>query len=231
MRLVKKTVNWQSSYRLIPSRFPPVELYAPVADERDWEALKRVEALTNPRVQNTNAMLLPEDQGKIDQNWLVAPFAYPNPESSLYSDGSYGCCVVTEDLHSALILAIKGRETFLKCTSERTTRVIMRVIKAPVQARLTDLLHLSYDDPEVKPIIKELREGKSYGALLRGPKGKMDAVAVILRPTAFVPPAVQAEHYCFLWNGERIHQLFAMPSETKVIDPADLLGSKSVSAA
>jgi hypothetical protein len=54
-------------------------------------------------------------------------------------------------------------------------------------------------------------------------------LAVVLRPTAFVPPASQTEHYCFIWNGERIHQLFLLPAETKVIVPEDLM--KSVSAA
>jgi hypothetical protein len=226
VRLVKKTIDWQSSYRLIPSRFPPVELYEPIASEDDWEALKRVEALTNPRLHNADSMLLPEDQGKIDQNWLVAPFAYPNSESSLYSDGSYGVCVVTEDLHSSLILAIKGREEFLSRTCEGSTRLIMRVIKVPVKARLTDLRQYRYDDPAVKSIIKEQRDANAHGVLLKGPKDNC-GFAVILRPTAFVEPAVQAEHYCFIWNGERIHQLYAMPSETAVMKPEDLLGSKS----
>lgn len=226
MRLVKRAIDWQSSYRLIPSRFPPVELYEPIAGEGDWEALKRVEALTNPRLHNAGSMLLPEDQGKIDQNWLVAPFAYPNSESSLHSDGSYGVCTVTEDLHSSLILAIKGREEFLRRTCEGATRLIMRVIKVPVRARLTDLRNHRYDDPAVKSIIKEQRDAKAHGVLLKGPKDDC-GLAVILRPTAFVAPAVQAEHYCFIWNGERIHQLFAMPSETAVMKPEDLLNSQS----
>jgi hypothetical protein len=56
-------------------------------------------------------------------------------------------------------------------------------------------------------------------------------LAIVLRPTAFVPPAVQAEHYCFVWNGERIHQLFAFPTETAIIDSRDLLAKNSQSAA
>jgi hypothetical protein len=46
---------------------------------------------------------------------------------------------------------------------------------------------------------------------------------VVLRPTTFVQPASQTEHYCFLWNGERIHQLFLLPVETKVMVPEDLI--------
>jgi hypothetical protein len=69
-----------------------------------------------------------------------------------------------------------------------------------------------------------------HGVLVKGPLGKDDRLAIVLRPTAFVPPAVQAEHYCFLWNGERIHQLFAFPTETEVIDPKDLMAKSQTAA-
>jgi hypothetical protein len=78
--------------------------------------------------------------------------------------------------------------------------------------------------------VRQLRQAKSYGFLLVGPKGGKDRLGVILRPTAFNPPAVQAEHYCFIWNGERIHQIFAF-KEGEVIDPNHLMQSSSRSAA
>lgn len=230
-RFVEKRVNWSSCYRLIPSRFPPVQLYELIAPQGDWEALKRIETLTNPRLQAAQSVILPEDQGKIDQNWLIAPFAYPDPEPSQFGDGTFGYSIVAESLHSALLTAIQRRETFLKRTSEAPTRVVMRVIKVPLKARLVDLSHFNPGDPELLFQIKEHRAAKSHGALVKGPRGKDDRLAIVLRPTAFVPPAVQAEHYCFLWNGERIHQLFAYPTETKVLNPEELLSGNSQSAA
>jgi hypothetical protein len=230
-RIVKRRVDWSSSFRLIPSRFPPVQLYEPIAPEEDWEALKRIETITNPRIRGARGLLLPEDEGKIDQNWLVAPFAYPDPEPSPYGDGSFGYSVVAESLHSALLIAIQRREAFLRSTAEGPTRLVMRVIKVPLKAQLADLAHIDVSDPALRVQINEQRAAKSYGALVKGPRGKEDRLAIVLRPTAFVPPAVQAEHYCFLWNGQRIHQLFALPTETEVIDPKDLMKSKSRTAA
>jgi hypothetical protein len=230
-RILQRRVDWPSSFRLIPSRFPPVQLYEPIAPEGEWDALKRIETLTNPRLRSTSGLLLPEDEGKIDQNWLVAPFAYPDPEPSQYSDGSFGYSIVAESLHAALLVAVNRREAFLRRTAEGPTRLVMRVIKVPLKARLADLAHIDTTDSALRVQIGDQRAAKAHGVLVKGPRGKDDRLAVVLRPTAFVPPAVQAEHYCFLWNGERIHKLFAFPTETKVIDPKDLMASRSPTAA
>ena len=230
-KIVQRRVDWSSSYRLIPSRFPPVQLYEPIAPEADWEALKRIETMTNPRLRPGSGLLLPEDEGKVDQNWLVAPFAYPDPEPSAYGDGSFGFSIVSDSLHSALLVAIRRRETFLRRTNEGPTRVVMRVIKVAVKAQFADLTHIEAADPALAIQIKERRAQKSYGVLVKGPRGKDDRLAIVLRPTAFVPAAVQAQHYCFLWNGERIHQFFEFPAETEVVDPKELLSKPSQTAA
>ncbi|WP_050990953.1 RES family NAD+ phosphorylase [Bradyrhizobium genomosp. I (2014)] len=206
-----------------------MELYAGVASPEDWDAIKRIEASTNPRLRK--GVLLPEDEGRVEQHWLVAPFAYPDPEPSAYGDGSFGFSIVAETLHSALLLAIARREIFLRRTAEGPCRLVMRVIKVPLKAAFTDLTDLKTDDPTLRTRIAELRANKSYGVLVRGPRGAGNPLAVVLRPTAFVPPAAQTEHFCFLWNGERIHKLFSLPAETKVIVPEDLLKSESDTAA
>jgi hypothetical protein len=229
----QRRIDWPDATRLIPSRFPPVELYEPIAPQSDWDVLKRIEAMTNPRLRERSGagLLLPEDRG-IEQNWLVAPFAYPDPEPSHYSDGSYGVCLIAELPVSALLMSIARRERFLKRTSERPTRLVMRVLKMPIKARLHDLTDVpGMNDPEgAREMINQLREAKSYGAIVSGPGGKKDRFAVVLRPTTFAAPAVQAQHYCFIWNGERIHQIFEF-KEGKVIDPKDLVKSSSRSAA
>jgi hypothetical protein len=225
-------VEWEASCRLIPSRFPPIELYDPIAPESDWDALKRIENMTNPRLREQAGvleMLLPEDRG-VEQNWLVAPFAYPNPEPSRFSDGSYGVCVVAETLDTALLLSVRSREEFLRRTAERPSRFDMRLLKTPVSARLHDLTTLQdVTSPDLPKTIKQLRADKSYGAVLRGPRGGKDRIAVILRPTAF-GPAIQAEHFCFNWNGERIHQIYNYNSG-KTIDPRSLAPSSAQDAA
>lgn len=128
------------------------------------------------------------------------------------------------------IAQMQRREAFLRRTAEGPTRLVMRVIKVPLKAPLADLAHIDVADPALRAKIAELRANKMHGVLVKGPLGKDDRLAIVLRPTAFVPPALQAEHYCFLWNGERIHQLFAFPTETEVIDPKDLMAKSRTAA-
>src|ERR1700722_2730069 len=136
----QRRVDWPHASRLIPSRFPPVELYEPIAPQSDWDGLKGIEAMTNPRLRerSSGGVLLPEDR-TVEQNWLVAPFAYPDPEPSTFSDGSYGVSVVAESLRLALLMSIARREIFLRRTNEGPTRLIMRVLKMPIKSHLHDL--------------------------------------------------------------------------------------------
>ena len=48
----EKRLRWSKSYRLISTRYPPVDLFERVADPADWEALAAIEMLTNPRVRD-----------------------------------------------------------------------------------------------------------------------------------------------------------------------------------
>lgn len=216
-----RRIEWASSFRLIPSRFPPVEIYQGVVPVEDWDAVKRIETLTNPRLRERDSglgYLLPEDRDDISQNWVVAPFTYPDPDPTAFSDGSYGVCVVAETAETALIEAVRRREIFLRRTGEGKMRLDMRMLKTPLRARLHDLTSANnLDDPSVtQRICRELREAKSYGLLVPG-RSETDRLAVVLRPTAF-ERAVQAEHYAFIWDGEKIDRIYDY-SEGKVIDP------------
>jgi hypothetical protein len=229
-----RLIEWAGSYRLIPSRFPPVELYAPVAPVDDWDALKRIEDMTNPRLRERSGAfgkLLPEDRGRVEQNWLVAPFTYPDPEPSLFSDGSFGVCIVAEALETALLMSVKRRETFLKRTAEPPTQLDMRVLKAPISARLHDLTTFAdrEDATVMRSVTNKLRADKSYGLILQGPRGGKDRIAAILRPTAF-QPAIQTQHFRYVWNGERIYQIYDYAAGV-IIDPNDLTRSSAQDAA
>ncbi|SFB55988.1 hypothetical protein SAMN04244571_03795, partial [Azotobacter beijerinckii] len=58
------------AYRLVNSKFPPIALFDDVADEADFEALYRLQAMTNPRLQNEIGRLELIPRGEI-------PFGIP----------------------------------------------------------------------------------------------------------------------------------------------------------
>jgi hypothetical protein len=48
---VPVTVRWAPCWRVVPSRFPPIQLFERVADPADLDAVFAVEALTNDRLR------------------------------------------------------------------------------------------------------------------------------------------------------------------------------------
>jgi hypothetical protein len=48
----ERHVHWARAVRIIPSHFPPIDLFEDVADPADLDVVHAVEALTNPRLRD-----------------------------------------------------------------------------------------------------------------------------------------------------------------------------------
>ena len=46
-----RTLRWNKTYRLVPSRYPPIGLFERIADPADWEMIAHLEGLTNDRLR------------------------------------------------------------------------------------------------------------------------------------------------------------------------------------
>ena len=77
----------QTFFTLIPSRFPTIDVFARVANDRSGE-LAELESLTNPRLRERDRLLsgaqVVDGNGPLLQNWNHAPFTYHNPEGSRF---------------------------------------------------------------------------------------------------------------------------------------------------
>jgi len=52
MMISAHRVHWEPCWRIIPSRFPPIQLFERVANPADLEAVLTVESLTNDRLRD-----------------------------------------------------------------------------------------------------------------------------------------------------------------------------------
>src|SRR5690606_37122100 len=81
-----RRVRWARAIRVVPSRYPPVDLYARIAPAEDFAALEEVEALTNDRLRaeaGVLALVPPEERVYGPGSaYIMAPFAHPNPAGS-----------------------------------------------------------------------------------------------------------------------------------------------------
>jgi hypothetical protein len=220
-------VQWKGeTFRLIPSRFPPVSVYEGLVANDRLNALVDIENLTNPRLQSQARIANlenkdPKTSARL-QNWNLAPFAYGHPDGSTFFDADRPCLEVAADRQTALAISVAKRQRFLACTSEGPIGLDMRMFKTPLSGRFVDLRCL--DAEEARDRGREL--GKSIGddvdGVLFHPIERPSATAISVLNGSTLEQTLQAAHYRYQWNGERISLLYAFDDIGTRIEPEHL---------
>ncbi|HEX8668882.1 MAG TPA: RES family NAD+ phosphorylase [Allosphingosinicella sp.] len=222
-------------YRLIPSRFPPIDIYERLACNDRIAALAEVENLTNPRVRSMEALtggLRPVDPtSPLLQNWNLAPFAYPNPEGSRFFRPNLPCLDLAEDLQTALATSVQRREIFLKRTSEPATGLDMRVLKTPIEGSFVDLrgvpIELAQDSRWL--LGDRIYPQACAGILYTSPERPSGTCMSVIRKNA-LGRSEQTKHFRFVWDGRRISTLYAFDDARKLV-PEEIASTDTVIAA
>ena len=217
-------VSWLPCWRIIPSRFPPIDLFERVADPAELEAIYALESLTNAHVRDEigELHLVPQHdrisgRGSSD---IMAAFTHLNPAGSRFSDGTYGVFYAGYVLDTAIAETRHRREQFLRATSEPPMELDMRVLLADLRERFHDIRGRQGELPEVyaamsysvsQALGKRLRGQNSWGIIydsVRHPGGECAAV--------FRPPALsncrQERHLCYVWDGTQIISVYRKSS-------------------
>jgi len=211
-------LRWAHAYRVINSRYPPVDVFERVADPADWDTLLRLEELTNPRVRQEwgEIALVPPDErvSGPGASWVMAAFTHVG-RPSRFSDGSYGV------YYAASTLATAVRETayhfgrFLLATGEsRGTLLELRVLaSARVGQRYDDVrvghpeLHRPDDYGTSQAFARPLRDRGSNGIVYNSVRDPGGICLAALRPRA-IPLPRQGPHLRYHFDGERIDRWF-----------------------
>lgn len=217
-------------YRLIPSRFPTVDVYRRVAPQERWPILNEVELLTNPRQRERSAILgadVVDGAPARLQNWNHAPFVYLDPDGSSLLSGAYGVLELGETKDVALAMAIARRESFLSATALSAQAIEMRLLKHPVAGRFAVLGDLSALSEQERWKIGEGLYEKWDGAIFdcaAAVQGKMAAVF----NSESLGKSVQVEHFRFWWDGGRIRNVYNFnerSQDNKGYDPYETIMS------
>ncbi len=211
-----RAVAWKPSYRLIASRYPTVGLYDAIADPADLEAVFAIEALTNPRLRNELGelqLVAPEDRlSGAGSTPIMAAFTHLNPEGSRFSDGSYGVYYATQDLDTAVAEVSHHRALFMARTQEPAVDIDLRLIVAPLDAKLHDLRGLRRSAPQLydpadyhagQALGRQLRHAGSWGVLYLSVRRPGGLCAGLFRPKA-LKPARESAHIALHWDGQQI---------------------------
>lgn len=215
-------ISWRTCYRIIPSRFPPIDLFERVASIEAFQALYEIEQLTNPRLQDEiGDITLVEKNERIfgeGTSLIMAAFTHLSPFGTRFSDGSYGVYYAGESLETAIHETKYHREKFLKQFKAPPLEVDMRVLLANVKAPLHDIsgkkqifnqLHHPDDYSDSRKFGRALRgDGKaSWGILYDSVRHEKGKCVAIFRPRSLTS-CRQERHLCYVWNGDKISSVY-----------------------
>jgi hypothetical protein len=212
--------TWRPTFRLIPSRFPPVLAFDRVADPADLDAVFYVEGLTNDRLREELGELHlvdPEDRVAGDGSTpIMAAFTHLNPNGSRFSDGSYGVYYAARSEETALRETIHHRECFMRESNEPAMDLDMRMYYSDLNGDLHDIRkhrksNTEWYDPDdytaSQLVGQKLKAGGSFGILYQSVRHDGGECVAVLRPPV-LSPCIQGPHYTYVWDGKEIVDVY-----------------------
>jgi hypothetical protein len=220
VRLLVTRIVWRPCCRIIPSRFPPIQLFERVTEAGDLEAIFELEALTNPRLQDEvgNLRLVPaEDRiSGPGTSIIMAAFTHLNPEGSRFSDGTYGVFYAANDLATAIAETKHHRERFMRATAQAHMELDMRVYLIDFEDALHDLRGQRSTYPLIyhndnysggQHLARALRNDGSNGIAYDSVRRDGGECVAVFRPR-LLANSRQERHLCYVWDGQRIASVY-----------------------
>jgi hypothetical protein len=146
LQIPKTQVDWRPCFRIIPSRFPPIDLFENVVDPKDIEAIYQIEAMTNERLREEVgdiSLIAPEDRvSGPGSTPIMAAFTHLNPEGDRFTNGNYGAFYASLTIETAIAETRYHRIRFLRATDEPAQELDMRIYAIDLDGELHDIRHM-----------------------------------------------------------------------------------------
>jgi hypothetical protein len=224
----------QTFYTLIPSRFPTIDVFARVANDRSKE-LAEIESLTNPRLRARDRLLngaqAVDGNGPLLQNWNHAPFTYQNLEGSRFFGPEQPVLELASDIQTALAISISKREAFLSRTGEAAMGLEMRELTRTVKGHFADGRDWKSDlDLDERHRLGRAVKDAGYDGLLYRPLERSAGYCICALSGGVLDRALQCDHFKFVWDGTRVSRIYSFGTGQE-FRPDDLRGADQVLAA
>jgi len=220
MTLPVAHIDWRPCWRIIPSRFPPIQLFERVTEPDDLEAIFELESLTNPRLRDEVgeiSLVAPEDRiSGPGTSIIMAAFTHLNPDGSRFTDGTFGVFYAANDLETAIAETRYHRERFMLATAQAHMELDMRVYVIDLAGDLHDLRGQKAAYPLVyhndnyaaaQHLAKSLRKDGSNGVAYDSVRRDGGECVAVFRPP-LLSNARQERHLCYVWDGARITTVY-----------------------
>jgi RES domain-containing protein len=194
-----------SHYRVVHSRFPPVNLFEE-ADSHKANLLAELEGYTSDRLHRWNEFVTETDL-RLGDGWsaVMAAFCYSSPSRF---NTEYNSAYYCADSHKTALMewshhAAKIWRSF-NYTDEASAVVRCYVGKfdqALVDLRQDGRAHDPDSYTYSQSLANGLRKNNVYGVLYHSVRNAQGECAALFRPPA-ATPVKQSSHYTLQWNGK-----------------------------
>jgi hypothetical protein len=220
--ITARAVRFSPCHRIVASRLPTIHLFERVANPADWDALYKLESMTNPRLreQAGEISLVPVADRVSGPNASVvmAPFTHLAPQGTRFTDGHFGAYYAAESIDTAISETRFHRENFLRATRQSPLELEMRCYLADVACNLHDLrgkreeLSDVYDPASYgasQQLGRELHDAGSNGIAFESVRRAGGQCVAVFRPR-LVQNVRQSVHLRYAWDGNSIANVYEM---------------------
>ena len=216
----RQRIRWRPCYRIIPSRFPPVDLFARVTRPEDVAAVHELESLTNDRLrdQGGEIRLVPPADRVVGpgSGYVMAAFTHPAPVGARFSTGAFGAYYAARTMATAVAETSYHRTKFMRATREPAMELDMRVLEAELDGRLHDIrgrqqqFAAVYDPVDYRTSQKfaeRLRAEGSDGIAYDSVRLEGGQCVAVFRPRR-IRSCRESLHLTYVWDGERVSDVY-----------------------
>lgn len=215
-------LDWSPAYRVIPTRFPAVNLFDRVASPEDFDALYALEAMTNDRLRTEvgELDLVPREERRFGPGYgpIMAALTHLNPLGSRFSDGTYGVFYCARSRVTAIAETRYHTARFLEATAEPPMRQQMRLYTVVAQGEVVDLrgdpkLDLAVLSPDDylagQSLGRAVREAGAPGIAYPSVRDTEGECLAAFR-TTLLRDCHHAAYLEYNWNGSSVDMVFEL---------------------
>lgn len=216
----RSRLDWKPAWRVIPSRYPAINVFDRVASAEDFDALYALEALTNDRLRDEIGQieLVPAAERVFGPGSgpIMAAFTHRNPLGSRFSDGSYGVFYCARETPTAIAETTYHSARFLAATAEPPMKLQMRLYSVRAAGEVGDLRAAAarapgiFDRDDYRPaqaLGRELREAGVAGVVYPSVRCDEGQCLAVFTPR-LLGNCTHSAYLEYRWNGRAIDAVF-----------------------
>ena len=210
-------LRWLKIYRIVPSKFPPINFFERVVGPEHMEAAWYLESLTNDRLRDEagDITLVPAEERLSGAGASIVMAAFTHiGNASRFSDGSFGVYYAARSLETAVRETVYHRQRFLSATNEAPGEVDMRAYVGKLKEPMRDIraprfktLHDPDDYSQSQAFGRLRRTRGDFGLVYNSARHAGGECIAAFRPKAVSAP-IAGPALAYVWDGERITQVY-----------------------